>query len=77
MSELDDIRKLIDPRDLDFVRRHSNSLHSDQVLDITSRRYGGRNGKTGVTALKIVAVTLVACAIIVAGMAYMKTKKHN
>lgn len=75
MSELDDIRKMIDPRDLYFVRRHSGALHENQVLDVTSAKYGGGSQSPAVKFLQIGVVTAALCAAVVAGVIYWRKRK--
>ena len=77
MSELDDIRKMIDPRELDFVRGHSRSLRTNQVLDITSRRYGGGDGNFMIKVLQFSAAAIITCGVVFAGMSFINRKKDK
>lgn len=76
MAELDDIRRMLDPRDLSFIKSHSKSLHAGQVIDVTSRRYGGSEScKIRSRVLQFGAAAVITCAVVLAGMVYFGKKK--
>lgn len=86
MAELDDIRRMLDPRDIDFVRRNSRSLRPNQVLDISTAKYGagvGADGSSGgscsvgsvAKVFKFGAAALVACAVVLAGITILSKRK--
>lgn len=86
MAELYDIRRMLDPRDIDFVKRNSRSLLPNQVLDISTAKYGAGfssssgsgGGCSGIPmgkALKFGAAALAACAVVLAGITILARRK--
>lgn len=76
-AELDDIRKLLNPSDLQYVQAHSKSLRPGEFMPLSAKYGAGSFNGASNTVKFVAAATLAAVPILSIAYWYIKTHKKK